>query len=134
MERILLVEDDLSLIDGLTYALKKQGYDVDVARTVGSGELDVFATPAMIALMENAAAQAVSMWLEDGSTTVGTVVNVVHARASGLGERITATAELREIEGRKLIFHVAAHDPKGVIGEGIHERVVVDIQRFMGRL
>lgn len=106
----------------------------NTASAMGSGELAVFASPAMIALMENAAAQAVSALLPEGSTTVGTVVNVVHSRATGLGSTVTATAELREIEGRRLIFHVAAHDEKGVIGEGVHERFIVDAQRFMSKL
>jgi predicted thioesterase len=106
----------------------------NTAAAMGSGDLPVFATPAMIALMENTAAQAVRGELSEGSTTVGTVVNVMHARATGLGDTVTATAELREIEGRKLIFHVSASDSKGIIGEGIHERVIVDTQRFMSKI
>ncbi len=106
----------------------------NTADAMGSGDLSVFATPAMVALMESAAAQAVAGYLPDGSTTVGTVVNVMHARATGVGETVSATAELRDIEGRKLIFHVAAHDSRGVIGEGIHERVIVDAERFMAKI
>jgi predicted thioesterase len=119
---------------GLTHTSHAVVDDSNTATAVGSGDLPVFATPAMIALMENAAAEAVKGSLPAGSTTVGTVVNVMHARATGLGQAVTATAELREIDGRKLIFHVAAHDPRGIIGEGIHERVIVDIQRFMSKI
>lgn len=108
--------------------------DSNVAAAVGSGNLHVFATPAMIALMENAATQAVSSVLPEGSTTVGTVVNIVHTRATGVGETVSATAELRETEGRRLVFHVAASDSRGMIGEGVHERFVVDTQRFMSKL
>ncbi len=119
---------------GLTYTTHATVDGSNTAMAVGSGDLQVFATPAMIALMENAAAQAIKGSLPNGSTTVGTVVNVMHARATGLGESVAATAELREIEGRKLIFHVVAHDSRGVIGEGIHERMIVDIERFMNRI
>jgi predicted thioesterase len=119
---------------GLTHTSHAIVDDSNTAAAVGSGDLRVFATPAMIALMENAAARAVEGSLPEGSTTVGTVVNIVHARATGPGETVTATAELRQVEGRKLIFHVAAHDPRGVIGEGIHERVIVDTDRFMSKI
>ncbi len=119
---------------GLKYTAQTTVDHSNTALAIGSGDLHVFATPAMIALMENVAAQAVKGVIEDGSTTVGTVVNIVHARASGIGETVTAMAELREIEGRKLIFHVVATDSHGVIGEGVHERVIIDIQRFMSKI
>ena len=119
---------------GLTHTSQTIVAASNTATSVGSGDLEVFATPAMIALMENAAALAVKDSLPEGSTTVGTVINVMHARATGLGQMVTATAELSEIDGRKLLFHVAAHDPHGIIGEGVHERVIVDIQRFMSKL
>jgi predicted thioesterase len=119
---------------GLNYSIFATVDGTNTAMAVGSGDLEVFATPAMIALMENAAARAVAAELPEGSTTVGTLVNVVHARATGLGDEVTASAELREVEGRKLIFHVAAHDSRGVIGEGIHERVIVDVDRFMNKI
>lgn len=106
----------------------------NVAAAVGSGDLQVFATPAMIALMENAASKAVAPSLPEGSTTVGTVVNVMHARATPVGDEVSATAELREVDGRKLIFHVSASDSKGVIGEGVHERFVVDSAKFMDKV
>lgn len=106
----------------------------NTAMAAGSGELEVFATPAMIALMENAATQAVAASLPEGSTTVGTVVNIVHSRATATGEQVTATAELREVEGRRLVFHVSASDTKGIIGEGVHERMVVDAGRFMDKV
>lgn len=119
---------------GVKYSVHTAVDTSNVAAVVGSGDLNVFATPAMIALMESAASQAVKNELPEGHTTVGTVVNIVHSRATGVGDRVTATAELREVEGRKLIFHVAAHDSHGIIGEGIHERMIVDIQRFMSRI
>lgn len=106
----------------------------NVAAAMGSGDLDVFATPAMIALMENAAANAVADVLPEGATTVGTLVNVTHTRATGLGEEVSATAELRAVDGRRLVFRVSASDSKGIVGEGIHERFVIDTEKFMSRV
>ena len=119
---------------GLKYTSKTVVDDTNVAVAVGSGDLMVFATPAMIALMENAAANAVAGALPEGSTTVGTVISVAHARATGVGEEVTATAVLEEVDGRKLIFHVSASDAKGIIGEGVHERFIVDAAKFMSKV
>ena len=95
----------------------------NTAASMGSGDLPVFATPAMVALMENAAMQAV--------TTVGAEMNVTHIKPSGLGAAVTATAVLTAVEGRKLTFNVGARDAEGMIGEGVHVRYVVDRARFM---
>ncbi len=104
------------------------------AKTLGSGDIDVFATPAMVALMENAAMLAVASVLPEGSATVGTQMNTSHIKASPIGATITASAELTEVEGRKLTFAVKAWDEKGVIGEGVHTRFVVDRERFLSKL
>ena len=106
----------------------------NTAAAMGSGDLDVFATPAMVALMENAAMTAVASELPEGATTVGAEMNVTHIKPSGLGAEITATAVLTEVEGRKLTFNVGARDAEGMIGEGIHIRYVVDRARFMAKL
>ena len=106
----------------------------NTAAAMGSGDLDVFATPAMVALMENAAMTAVASALPEGSTTVGAEMNVTHIKPSGLGAEITATAVLTEVEGRKLTFNVGARDAGGMIGEGIHIRYVVDRAKFMAKL
>ena len=119
---------------GLTYTSKVVVDATNVAAAVGSGDLQVFATPAMVALMENAASKAVAASLPEGSTTVGTVVNIMHARATRLGDEVAATAELKEVDGRRLVFHVSASDSKGVIGEGVHERFVVDAAKFMDKV
>ncbi len=119
---------------GLTHTAHTKVDESNVAATMGSGDLDVFATPAMIALMENAAAGAVAAELPEGSTTVGTKVDIAHNRATGLGDEVSATAVLQEIDGRRLIFRVTASDSKGVIGEGTHERVIVDRERFMAKV
>jgi fluoroacetyl-CoA thioesterase len=103
----------------------------NTAAHVGAGGVEVFATPMMIALMENAAWGAVANHLEEGYVTVGTVVNVRHLAATPLGQQVRATAELIEIDRRRLVFRVEAYDEKQKIGEGIHERFIVSLDRFM---
>ena len=104
----------------------------NTAAAMGSGDLAVFATPAMVALMENAAMTAGE--LPEGATTVGSEMNVTHIKPSGLGAEITATAVLAEVEGRKLTFNVGARDAEGLIGEGIHVRYIVDREKFMAKV
>lgn len=106
----------------------------NTAATLGSGDMDVFATPAMVALMENAAMKAAAEFLPEGSATVGTLMKVSHIKASPIGAVITAEAELVAVEGRRLSFKVKAWDQKGVIGEGEHERFIVDRERFLSKL
>ncbi|MDR0510231.1 MAG: thioesterase family protein [Rikenellaceae bacterium] len=106
----------------------------DTAAAVGSGDMAVLATPTMIAMMERAAMLAVADALPDGCTTVGTRVEVAHTRATPTGSPVTATAELTEVDGRRLVFRVEASDPGGVTGEGTHERFVVDRKKFLGKL
>ncbi len=108
--------------------------DGNTAIAAGSGDLPVFATPAMAALMENAAMMAVAGNLPEGVTTVGTQISVSHVKASPAGARITASAELVEVDGRRLVFAVRAWDERGTIGEGSHTRFVVDRERFMSKL
>lgn len=119
---------------GLTFTSKDTVRIENIAKTVGSGNLEVFATPAMAALMENAAMHAVAAELPEGSTTVGSLIEITHNRPSGLGETVSATATLEEVEGRKLTFKVVANDSKGVIGEGKHVRYVVDCEKFMSKV
>ena len=102
----------------------------NTAKTVGSGELDVFATPAMIALMEETAYKSVAGELDAGMGSVGTVMNVKHVSATPVGRRVTCQTELREVDGRRLVFHVEARDEAGLIGEGVHERFIVDNEKF----
>ena len=104
------------------------------ARAMGSGDMEVFATPAMVALMENAAMRAVAEALPEGATTVGSEMNCSHIKPSKLGAKISATAVLTAVEGRKLTFTVGATDETGIIGEGVHVRFVVDRERFLAKL
>lgn len=106
----------------------------NLAITLGSGDLEVFATPAMVALMENAAMKAVADSLPKGSTTVGAMMQTSHVKPSAIGETVTATAVLKEIDGRKLTFEVSASDTKGIVGEGTHIRYIVDREKFMSKL
>lgn len=105
-----------------------------LAINVGSGDLRVLATPAMMALMENAAMLCVADELPEGSSTVGGQIESSHLKPTGLGHTVTATARLTAIEGRKLQFHIEAHDEEGLIGEGSHLRFIVDCQRFMSKV
>lgn len=102
----------------------------NTARAMGSGTLEVFATPAMIALMEKTAWQSVAGELEEGCGTVGIRLNVTHDAPTPLGGKVTCESVLTGVEGRKLIFEVQASDEKGVIGKGIHERFIVDDRKF----
>lgn len=106
----------------------------NTAEYIGSGDMAVLATPAMVALMENAAMLAVRDHLPEGSATVGTQISTSHLKASPLGASITASAELIEVDGRRLTFAVKAWDEKGTIGEGTHTRFVVDRERFLSKL
>ncbi|MBR3911985.1 MAG: thioesterase family protein [Alistipes sp.] len=119
---------------GLRYESRTTVSTANSAKTLGSGDMDVFATPAMVALMENAAMLAVAAELPEGSATVGTQMNTSHIKASPLGAVITASAELTAVDGRKLTFAVKAWDEKGVIGEGEHTRFVVDRACFLSKL
>lgn len=119
---------------GLTYTSHTVVTDDNTAEHVGSGDLAVFATPAMAALMENAAMLAVAPALEEGQTTVGSEISISHIKPTGVGSKVSATAVLAAVEGRKLSFNVAARDEDGMIGEGTHTRFIVDSERFMGKV
>ena len=119
---------------GLSYESNTVVAESNTAETLGSGDMAVFATPAMVALMENAAMLAVKDSLPEGSTTVGVEMQTSHVKDSALGANITASATLVEVDGRRLTFDVKAWDEKGVIGEGRHVRFVVDRERFLSKL
>lgn len=106
----------------------------NTAAAMGSGDMPVFATPAMVALMENAAMQAVAGALPEGSTTVGAEMCVTHIKPSGIGTEIIASAVVTEVDGRRITFTVGARDAEGLIGEGTHVRFVVDRTRFLAKV
>lgn len=104
------------------------------ASVVGSGGLEVFSTPSMIALMENTAASSIAPYLEEGQGSVGTAVNIKHLAATPLGMMITCESEVIEVDRRRIVFDVKAYDEKGLIGEGRHERFIIDNEKFMQKL
>ena len=97
----------------------------------GSGSVSVYATPAMVGLMEAAAIQAVDRHLPEGMSTVGTELKIKHIAATPVGLAVRAIAELIEIDGRRLVFSVKAFDAKEEIGSGTHERYVINIRKFL---
>jgi fluoroacetyl-CoA thioesterase len=105
----------------------------NLATAFGSGAIDVFATPALVALMEQAASLAVEPTLAEGMITVGTRVDVRHLAATSAGDTVRARAELVEIDRRRLVFRVEAHDSAEQVGAGTHERMIVDRQRLLER-
>ncbi|HKV83945.1 MAG TPA: thioesterase family protein [Ktedonobacterales bacterium] len=108
--------------------------EAQTAAAFGAGGVRVFGTPVMIGLMENAAWTLAQPELNEGETTVGTLVNVRHLAATPVGGHVVATAELVEIDGRRLVFHVTARDDTQLIGEGTHERARVLLERFLARI
>jgi len=100
----------------------------------GSGGVDVFATPAMIGLMENAAQSSVGPFLGAGMATVGVSVDIEHLAATPMGMEVIATSELVEIDGRGLVFRVEAWDDKEKIGEGFHQRFIISLAKFMSKV
>lgn len=103
------------------------------AKAMKSGSLDVFATPAMIALMEETAWKSIADALEDGMGSVGTSLDVKHLAATPLGMKVYCESELIEIDGRRLVFQVNVFDEKGKVGEGMHERFIVQNEKFQAK-
>ncbi len=106
----------------------------DTALVFGSGAAKVYATPMMIGLMEAAAMNTVKDYLPEGFSTVGISVNIKHISATAVGKKVYAEAELIEIDRKRLVFKVEAFDEDKKIGEGIHERFIIDDKKFMSNL
>lgn len=122
------------LAKGLTHTSQTVVNENNTAIALGSGDMKVLATPAMIALMENAAMLCVAPHLPERSTTVGSMISSSHIKPSAIGANVEATAELVEIENRKLTFKVTATENGVLIGEGTHIRYIVDRERFLSKL
>ena len=105
----------------------------DTAKEVGSGNLLVYATPCMVALMEGAACEAIADALSDTQTTVGTMLNIEHISATPVGLEVRAEAEVTAVEGKVITFTVTAFDEAGEIGKGTHKRVIVNSQKFLDK-
>ncbi len=108
--------------------------DEHTAPRIGSGRVRVLATPVMINLMEAAALDACENLIPDGHQSLGTRLDVRHIAATPVGMRVRATARLVSVEGRTLEFQVEAHDEKDLIGDGTHQRLVVNVARFDQRV
>jgi len=118
---------------GLTFVIETKVTENDTAKVFGSGELEVLATPKMIALMEEASYKCVGNELDDGASTVGTYLDVKHLAATPVGMKVRVESELTEIDGRRLVFSVKAYDESGLIGEGKHERFIILAEKFLSR-
>ena len=118
---------------GLTGMSELEVKDENLAVNVGSGSLEVFATPEMVMLMEKAACSCISDYLEGDETTVGTEMNVKHISATPKGMKVCAEAELIEINERELVFSIKSYDEAGDIGEGIHKRFIVHGEKFLSK-
>ncbi|MGB1285090.1 MAG: thioesterase family protein [Aggregatilineales bacterium] len=123
MLRVGLIGESLATVDEESTALY-----------MGSGSLEVYATPALVTLMESAAVIAIDPELSEGFTTVGIEINVRHLSATPVGERVVAMAEVTRVEGRRVTLEVRAWDERELIGEGVHTRYVINIEQFMDRL
>ncbi|MBU5434616.1 thioesterase family protein [Pseudoflavonifractor sp. MSJ-37] len=123
----------MSLHPGLIGHAETIVSESNTAAAMGSGLLPVFATPAMVALMEQAAVDACQSELEEGSGTVGTRLDISHDAASPVGMAVRAEAELTAVDGRKLTFAVRAFDAAGPIGGGTHERFIIANDRFLAK-
>lgn len=119
---------------GLKHTSEQTVSEALTAMQMGSGDLPVFATPAMMALMENAAMMAVANELPEGCTTVGGHIESSHLRPSKIGKKVSAVAEVTKVDGKKIEFKVAAYSGETLLGEGTHLRFVVVKEKFISKL
>ena len=124
----------MSLAPGLVGQLERRVEPQHTAQHLGSGSVQVLATPTMILWMEEAGVLATTDALAPGQATVGALVNVRHLAPTPVGMMVRVRAELVAVEGRRLVFRVRAEDEREVVGEGDHERFVIDLARFQARI
>ena len=125
---------DQSLKTGIKHTIELTVTPEDTAASYGSGDLEVLATPALVAFMENAALNLASPFLKESESTVGTEISVKHIKATALGKRVTCTANLKGIDGNRLTFEIKAYEGEEIIGFGDHTRYIIDVDRFMRKL
>ena len=124
---------EYNMLKGLRHSETLLVEHKDTAAVYGSGALEVFATPAMIALMEKTCLESVADKIGEGNTTVGIAVNIKHLKASPVGSTIRCEATLVEVDRRRLVFEVKCYEGETLVGEGVHERFVVDSEKFMSK-
>lgn len=115
---------------GIKFSIERKVTEYMTARVMGSGTLDVLATPSMIALIEETAWRSVAPQLESGMATVGTLLNVAHVAPTPVGMTVKCETELTEVDGRRLVFSVKVSDECGEIGRGTHERFIINEEKF----
>lgn len=119
---------------GDTLTQERTTTPADSAVAMTSGGMNVYSTPSMIAFMENTAFRLAQSKLESGETTVGIHLNIDHVKATKIGSKVTCTARLTGIDGKKLVFEIEASDEAGLIGKGTHHRFIVNEAKFMSKL
>ncbi|MDR3259632.1 MAG: thioesterase family protein [Fusobacteriaceae bacterium] len=122
------------LKEGMTLTIEKIVGANETAKCLCSGAADVFSTPMLIAFMENASFLLAGKELADGESTVGTTVNVAHLKANAIGDKITCTATLEKLEGKKLTFNVVVKYGDEIVGEGTHGRYIINFAKFMSNI
>jgi len=125
---------EIKLHPGITHTVTQKVEFKDTAACYGSGLVEVFATPAMVVLMERASYEAVLPFLGEELNTVGFEVNIRHFKPTPIGMEVKCTATLIEVDGKKLTFNVVASDEEGKIGEGTHIRYIINSKEFMDNL
>ncbi|MDR1724798.1 MAG: thioesterase family protein [Bacteroidales bacterium] len=125
---------DIQIPEGLENRIETVVNEKNTAKAHGSGLLDVFATPAMIALMEETSHKSIESYLPHGYASVGTQLNIKHVKATPKGMKVYCISKLQTVEGRKLLFSVEAYDETDKIGYGLHERYIVETDRFMSKI
>jgi len=118
---------------GKKYIFETVVREEDTAKAFGSGELAVLATPRMIALMEEASYKCIADDIDDGSSTVGTFLEIKHLAATPVGMKVRVESEVTDVDGRKIVYSVRAYDEAGIIGEGKHERFIIFSEKFVAK-
>jgi predicted thioesterase len=126
--------NDFNLEIGMAKETKSKVTTKNIAMEYGSSSVKVFGTPAMVALMEESAAKAVDKYLPEGFATVGVHLDIKHIAATPIGMNVTADAKLTGIDGKRLFFDVEASDEKEKIGSGTHQRYIIELDKFLGKV
>ncbi len=122
------------LKEGLSFTQTITVKSTDTAKQWGSGNLEVFATPAMVGLMENTALQCISKHMKDSQDTVGIEINTQHIKATRVGKKVMCTATISKIDGKKVFFDIIAEDEDEIIGKSKHTRYIINTEQFLNRL